>query len=419
MRLLRLPLGIFRLIVRSAFLALGQIWANKGRSILTTIGIVIGVASVTAVIAALTGLKTNVLRDFESLGANKIYINPDRPDHGPKRYASWPSILLQPEELDNVLDHCPSVERLTRVCATNTKAITHADRSVDARVVGIEQAWHDIENRSVLQGRPFLLIDNEQARPVCLLPEAVRDKLHLDRNCVGQRVRISSRSFLIVGIVEPPAEFAMFGQGGRTEEVLIPFRTCEKVFRGHTYAMAASKSPDLAEEAQAELRFFLRRRRGLAPGEPDTFRVDPIQEYIEKFEQLSMMVTLVAGAVVGISLLVGGVGIMNIMLVSVSERTREIGLRKAVGARASAVLLQFLVEAVVLCLFGGLLGLGAGQMLTFGMTKIPGAKLTEAYIPMWAIAMSFGFAAGVGVLFGMFPAIKAARLDPIEALRHE
>ena len=185
------------------------------------------------------------------------------------------------------------------------------------------------------------------------------------------------------------------------------------------YAIAASRTPELSEEAQAELRFFLRRKRQLKPGEPDTFGVQAIQKFLEQFEQLAAMVTLVAGGIVGISLLVGGVGIMNIMLVSVSERTREIGLRKAVGARPSAILLQFLVEAVMLCLIGGLIGLLCGQLITVGLGAIPQAKLERAYIPIWAIGLSFGFSALVGVVFGMFPAIKAARLDPIEALRHE
>ncbi len=144
-----------------------------------------------------------------------------------------------------------------------------------------------------------------------------------------------------------------------------------------------------------------------------------IEEILQEFNKIAVGVTAVAGGIVGISLLVGGVGIMNIMLVSVSERTREIGLRKAVGARPSAILLQFLVEAVVLCLFGGMIGLGIGQGLTSLIAKIPGASLDMAYIPLWAIGLSFGFAGSVGVFFGMFPAIKAARLDPIEALRHE
>jgi putative ABC transport system permease protein len=149
-----------------------------------------------------------------------------------------------------------------------------------------------------------------------------------------------------------------------------------------------------------------------------------VQEFVDNFRTVAAIITVVATGIVGISLLVGGVGIMNIMFVSVSERTREIGLRKAVGARPGAILLQFLIEAVMICLMGGLIGVVVGQVMTSGLTYIartyiPNAKLANAYIPMWAIALSFGFSALVGLAFGMFPAIKAARLDPIEALRHE
>jgi putative ABC transport system permease protein len=175
----------------------------------------------------------------------------------------------------------------------------------------------------------------------------------------------------------------------------------------------------VSEEARAELTFFLRKRRHLPLGAPDNFRVELMEKFIEQFNAIAGMVTMVAGGIVGISLLVGGVGIMNIMLVSVSERTREIGLRKAVGARPSAILMQFLVEAVILCLIGGLVGLLFGQAMTSLMAALPGSKLDKASIPGWAIAVAFGFSAAVGLIFGMFPAIKAARLDPIDALRHE
>ena len=417
--LLRLPVAFVRLLIRSIFLALAQIWANKIRAILTTIGIVIGVASVTAVIAALTGLKSNVLRDFESIGTNKIYIHIQWPDSGPHRHASWNVMRFRPEHFDGLLDHCPSVDRFTRIGGIGVTQARHRDKSAEANLLGIEPMWHAIENRFVVQGRPFSHIDGAEGRAVCLITAQLRDKLHLDRECVGQRIRLANRSFLIVGVVEPPAEFGVFQMGQRDDEVFVPFRTCWKLFGGYVYGLATSRSTALAEEAQAELRFFVRSKRDLKPGQLDNFRADPIQKYIEKFQALSAMVTMIAGGVVSISLLVGGVGIMNIMLVSVSERTREIGLRKAVGARASAILLQFLVEAIVLCLLGGLIGLGMGQVLTSTMAKFPQAKLQHAFIPMWAIGLSFGFSVLVGVVFGMFPAIKAARLDPIEALRHE
>lgn len=420
MILLRLPLAFLRLLIRSMFLALGQVWANKVRSILTTVGIVIGVASVTAVIAALTGLRANVLADFESLGVNKIYLFPRWPEEGPREEASWEKIRLRPEQFDGLLGHCPSVSRFTRMSQVGGMQVRHGERSANVRLIGMEPAWHKIENRFVKMGRPFSLIDEAAARQVCLITEAVRDKLRLDRNCIGQRIGLYGRSFTIVGVVEPATEFSLFGGGGqRDEEVFIPFRTIDKLFRAGMYAIATSQTPELSEEAQAEVRFFLRRKRNLKPGEPDTFGCEAVQKYLEQFTAMAAMITLVAGGIVGISLLVGGVGIMNIMLVSVSERTREIGLRKAVGARPSAILLQFLVEAVMLCLIGGLIGLLIGQLITTGLASIPQAKLDKAYIPVWAVGLSFGFSAFVGVVFGMFPAIKAARLDPIEALRHE
>ena len=183
------------------------------------------------------------------------------------------------------------------------------------------------------------------------------------------------------------------------------------------YVIAASRTPELSSDAVAELRFYLRNARRLLPGEPDTFQLQAMEEIQQQFNVVAGIITAIASGIVGISLLVGGIGIMNIMLVSVSERTREIGLRKAVGARPSAILLQFLVESIVLCLLGGLLGLGGGQLLTLSIALIPNADI-QAYIPLWAVGLAFGFSA-VGVYFGMFPAVKAALLDPIEALRHE
>jgi len=288
-----------------------------------------------------------------------------------------------------------------------------------AQVNGINPSWHRIENRSVIVGRPFTLMDEEHGWQVCLITPDVRDELRLPRDCIGKRIVIDRRSFEIVGVVEGRVESGMFGNMGSSKEVFIPFETAWRLWDPWIYAMASCRKPELSKEAQAELRFFLRQARRLGPGDPDTFRLEVIEEYLKTFNKMAMAITAVAGGVVGISLLVGGVGIMNIMLVSVSERTREIGLRKAVGAKPSAILLQFLVESIVLCLFGGLIGAAVGQFMTSMIAKIPNANLDMAYIPLWDIGLSFGFAATVGVFFGMFPAIKAARLDPIEALRHE
>jgi putative ABC transport system permease protein len=221
-------------------------------------------------------------------------------------------------------------------------------------------------------------------------------------------------------VVEGRVESSMFGgQGGGGLEIFIPFSTMWKLEKGWMYVIAISRSPQVSEDAQAELRFFLRRTRNLKPGDEDNFRIERIEQYLQKFNAIAATITAIAAGVVGISLLVGGVGIMNIMLVSVSERTREIGLRKAVGARPTAIMLQFLVEAIMLCFIGGAIGVLAGYGLTAMVSMIPDAKLGRAFIPAWSVMLSFGFAAIVGIVFGMFPAIKAARLNPIDALRHE
>jgi putative ABC transport system permease protein len=238
-------------------------------------------------------------------------------------------------------------------------------------------------------------------------------------------VLIGGRSYQIVGVIDKQADLTVLGgDGGRQEgyEMYIPFKTLQKSGnqRPFIYGMAMCKSPEVADSALSEIKFFLRqaRRPKLSPGEPDTFGAESLQNVIKQFNQLAQIITLVAGGIVSISLLVGGVGIMNIMLVSVSERTREIGLRKAIGARRSAILMQFLVEAVILSFFGGVLGLGLGKLLTLGICSI-NKMLNMAHIPLWAVALSFGFCGTVGICFGMFPAIKAAQLDPIDSLRHE
>ena len=415
------PLVFLRFMYQSIHLALSQIWANKMRSALTTLGIIIGVASVTAVIAALTGLKAKVLTQVQSFGTNTIFINPSQPDSGPMQHAPWWEIRFKPEQFDDLLDHCPSVSRLGRQSWGGEQTLSFRDRSVEGvRIYGTEPACQRIDRRTYTLGRPLSVMDEMQRRQVCIIDPRLQNDLRLDRDCIGQKILIGHNAFIIVGVIEPRPSSPFGGGQNENYEVFIPFKTNLKLMNEPwIWAMAESKSAERSDDAVAELKFFFRSTRNIKPGEPDTFRVESLENALRQFNQIAVVVTLVAGGIVGISLLVGGVGIMNIMLVSVSERTREIGLRKAVGARRSAILTQFLIESVVLCFFGGLIGIGVGRLLTFAIANIRGKVLDMAYIPWWAIAISFAFCGIVGVFFGMFPAIKAARLDPIEALRHE
>ena len=419
MRLLRAPFSVIILILQSGFLAIGQIWANKLRSMLTTIGIVIGVASVTAVIAALTGLRTNVLKGFEDLGTDKMFVNPDY--HGPsRRNPRGYMVQLHPSDFDGVLEHCPEVRTLTRQLELSLTSSNGTRSEQNVPVVGVEPEWIDVEKRTLVCGRPFSLIDSQHARAVCMINAHLRDRLGLPFDPSGEPILLGSRRFRVVGVLQNRVESGMFNFGASGMEAYIPFTTAQVSHeRDGIAVVAVCRSPDVAEEARAELTFFLRKKRHIPIGEQDDFRIDIVEQFLQEFSKVSATIEFVATGVVGISLLVGGVGIMNIMLVSVSERTREIGLRKAVGAPPSAILLQFLVEATMLCLLGGLIGLVFGELILLLLQRIPHSELDKAYIPAWAVVLAFSFAAGVGIIFGMFPAIKAARLDPIEALRHE
>jgi putative ABC transport system permease protein len=417
---LRAPLALLVIAYQSAFLALSQIWANKLRSVLTTFGIIIGVAAVTAVIAALSGLKQSVLTEFETFGTNKIFIFPRSPENeGVRRSSRDDRLRFRPEDFDGLVEHCPSIARFTRMCSYFGKLQKGRITDPDVEIIGIEPAWHQIESRAVVMGRSFTLIDNEHARPVCIINDKAQAKLRLGRDPIGESILINDRRFVVVGVLESRADASMIIGRETSSEVFIPFNTARISPRMTIICIAATKSPEFTDEAKAELTFFIRKKRHLRVNDPNNFGVDAVEQFVREFNTIATAMTMVAAGIVGISLLVGGVGIMNIMLVSVSERTREIGLRKAVGARPSAILLQFLIEATMLCLMGGLVGLLAGQGLTSAMASIPQAKLDKAYIPGWAVALSFGFSAAVGLIFGMFPAIKAARLDPIDALRHE
>ncbi len=410
---------LIRLLWQTVFLAVGQVWANKIRAMLTALGIIIGVMGVTVVAAGLDGMQSYVLTQFEGIGAKKMWVWGDVPENK-RSVMNWTDVKITTYEANLILEHAETVETLTPGCRANWNVANGKEVAQSVRVTGIWPSWHEIENRQVLLGRPFSRIDDDENRQVCLINEQGIEELNLDIDPVGDYILVNGRRFLIVGVVETKELSPMMGGGQARTELYIPFST-HKMMNPYTWTDLTLQlyDPDKADEAKGEIRFILRNHRNLSPEDEDTFDMFVIQSAIESFNGVAFVISIIMGSVIGISLIVGGIGIMNIMLVSVSERTREIGLRKAMGAQPPVVLLQFLVEAVVLCVIGGFIGLLAGNLLVMAVEFIPDFPLESIAIPRWAMFLSLGFSAAVGMIFGMGPAIKASMLNPIDALRHE
>jgi putative ABC transport system permease protein len=412
---------ILRLLFQTVVLALGQIWANKFRAILTTLGVIIGVASIIAITGGVRGLENFVVKQFETFGTRRVFIDGDLPRSWRGRL-SWLDVQLKTSEIEAIAAHCPSIERVSPLWTANYPVENQDVRLDGVTIFGIWPAWHEVENRRVIVGRQFSSIDEHERRQVCLINEQGVKQLELPRDPVGSVILVGGRRFTIVGVVETLDNALQFGGADVTTELFTPFSTCRDLLNPNGWirmCWAQLRSADLVADAEAEITFVLRRERGLKNDQENTFQIRFVQNALSFVRQFGTVLTLVMGAVVSIALLVGGIGIMNIMLVSVSERTREIGLRKAMGARPAVILLQFLVEAVVLCMVGAAVGLALGLGGVLALRLGGGQYMGGAAAPMWAIAVAIGFSMFIGVVFGMFPAIKAARLDPIEALRHE
>jgi putative ABC transport system permease protein len=406
---------ILRLISQTVVLALQQIWANKVRAFLTTLGIMFGVFAVVVVSAGTKGLEGYILREFSSFGANKVWIFPRMPQGQRDRY-SWRQIRLTAKEVNGMQAAAPSIALITPIMELSTSVQFGQNYKDMVSVQAVRPSWHDIEQRELLQGRPLAQLDEDERLSVAIINDHAIGELGLDKNPTGQRILVGGRAFTVIGVVETKTVSPMFGGGEARSEVYIPFSVGQMLrAEPRMYAVATTRSADQYEDVRAEVTAYLRRTRSLTPEEPDTFGIQAIEQVIDQVRSIGRILTASTAGLVALSLIVGGIGIMNIMLASVSERTREIGLRKAVGAKPVVILVQFLVEAVVLCVVGGVVGL-VGAFLVVFLVKL---GLPEAAVPWWAPTLAVGFCAITGILSGMGPAIKASRLDPIVALRHE
>jgi putative ABC transport system permease protein len=401
------------MLLEAVKLAFQAIRRNALRSLLTVLGIVIGVGAVIAMVTIGQGTTAKVTADLAKLGSNLLFVRPGQ--FGPGR-ASSDAKPFNSRDVEAIRAQVPG---LRAVAPTAQKSLTviYGTENRLTLVTGtdndhlITQAW------TLAAGRPFLEAEGRGGRAVCLLGATVHDKLFGRAEPIGHNIRVKNVSCEVIGVLQAKGQS---GSGADQDDVvMMPLRVFQRRLAGNTdigsIGLSARDGVDTAK-VQVDVERLLRERRNISAGQTDDFSVRDMKQLAETTMATTTMLTALLGAVAAVSLLVGGIGIMNIMLVSVTERTREIGIRLAIGALESQVLTQFLVEAVVLSLFGGvvgiLLGLGLAWLATRGL-QVPFVLDTTI------ILIAFGFSALVGVIFGYFPARRAARLDPIEALRHE
>lgn len=399
-------------------IALRSLNKNKIRSLLTMLGIIIGVASVIAMLAIGQGSRDSIENQISGLGSNVIMVFPGATFRGGVATAAGSAQSLEMDDLEAIRANCPSVKYISPVARSGGQIIAGSN-NWNSSVRGVYNEYFDIRNIEVESGSRFSETDEKRASKVCVIGKTVAENLFDEyTDPVGQRIRINKIPFTVIGLLKEK------GQGGMGEDqddiIYAPFSTVQRRMRGarqniqQIYISAVSE--EKIELASEEIDNLLRTRKNISKYEDAPFRIRTQTEIVEMFTSTSnTMIVLLAG-IASISLIVGGIGIMNIMLVSVTERTREIGLRMAVGARGKDILRQFLLEAILLSLLGGFIGAVMGIFSSKLFVAIMGWPVT---VSSFSVIMAFSFAFVVGVFFGWYPASKAARLIPMDALRYE
>jgi putative ABC transport system permease protein len=402
--------------------ALRALRGNKLRSVLTMLGIMIGVAAVVSVLS-LGGAQTAMVEEsFATLGSNLLYVTPR--ELGMSGVGSQSTLTL--EDAQAIAQNAPSVEDVSPMTQTYAQVVAGGESLSNTIIAGVTQRAEVVDNYAVAQGSFITDFDYGARSRVAVLGSEVAKTLFGEMDPTGQSLRIGGRQFQVSGVLESRG----MGFGLEDMRVYIPLSTFYATLatsqvgsRGNsvgTISVKAKSSDDL-ESAEEEITAILRRAHGIREGESDDFRVISVESVARQVTQVLGILQLVLAGIAGISLLVGGIGIMNIMLVSVTERIREIGLRKAVGAKRRDILTQFLIEAATLGLCGGAVGVGLGWIIVKIMSMIAtnAGFSFAAVLPGYAIALAAGVSIFVGLVSGLYPAVRAAQLDPIESLRHE
>lgn len=408
-------------IRESSLMALDTLRANKLRSALTILGVSVGVITIIFMVSIIQGLNKAFADQVESLGSNTIFVSKFDPSFGrPPGPEEIHRKDLNMADADALRREAPSIAGVSPIHRLIAATARFQDKQTDTPILlGVTPYYEFVHTQYVAHGRFIQDFDMESRDNVCIIGVDVVHALFPYEDPVDKEIRLNGNPYRVIGVMEPLGSF--FGQS-RDNSIFVPITTFDKYYPDRPFPevvffiIIRPKSRAYVKSAIDEITDILRRRRQVAIGAPNNFGISSQDSLLDIYNQLTGATALVLTSISFVALMIGGIGVMNIMLVSVTERTKEIGVRKAVGATRLNILSQFLIEAVVLTAIGGLAGLGVGEVLAFIINKY---SPLPAYVPIWAIAVGVGISAGVGIVFGLWPAWKAARLDPIEALRWE
>ena len=402
--------------IRISFRALK---VNKMRSALTMLGIIIGVGAVIAMIAIGTGASKRIAEQISSMGSNLLMILPGATTAGGVRMGAGTQPTLNMADTEAILKECPAVSDVAPVL-NGVAQIVYGHQNWSTGVVGTTPGMLNVRDWPLAAGRPFTQQDVKSATKVCLLGQTVVENLFGDMDPIGHIIRIKKIPFTVVGVLSSKGQSPQ-GQD-QDDTIYVPVTTAQKKLFGTTFPgmvriiMVKGKSAETLSAAEKQITQLLRQRHRIGVKLDNDFTVRNLTQFMQTAEQSTKVMALLLGAIASVSLLVGGIGIMNIMLVSVTERTREIGIRMAIGAKTWDIRLQFIIEALILSLIGGVAGIIAGISGSRIITLFAG---WSTIVSPFSVFIAFGFSGLVGIFFGFYPAYKASLLDPIEALRYE